>query len=175
MCSGSAPAEIVVKPTRSAIKTVATRRSSRETPRRWPHSWQNRAPAAVVAPQAGQVMGATLPVAPGPPGRRDRLRASPRARSRPPNLIQIGPRTAEEIEDKMLGKAPMDRTQPRGRVGTATDDLRAPAAGDLEVVLDALPQPAFVVSIDDDEVCRFVHANGRYRELFGIDPDGYLG
>ena len=62
MCSGSTPADIEVKPTRSAIRTVARRRSSSEAPMRWPHSWQNRAPAAVVAPQAGQVMQATLPV-----------------------------------------------------------------------------------------------------------------
>ena len=61
ICSGSAPADIAVKPTRSAISTVASRRSSSEAPRRWPHSWQNRAPAAVVAPQAGQVIRATLP------------------------------------------------------------------------------------------------------------------
>lgn len=38
-------------------------------------------------------------------------------------------------------------------------------------VLDALPQPAFVVSIDDDEVCRFVHTNARYRELLELSAD----
>ena len=49
------------------------------------------------------------------------------------------------------------------------------APGNVSSVLDALPQPAFVVSIDDDEVCRFVHANARYRALFDLDPDSDLG
>lgn len=43
------------------------------------------------------------------------------------------------------------------------------------MVLDALPQPAFIVGIGDDEVCRFVHANSRYRELFGLGLERDLG
>jgi diguanylate cyclase (GGDEF)-like protein len=80
----------------------------------------------------------------------------------------------------------MDRTQPRGRKSGATDvrtrrdrarsaATHTPAAGDVRVVLDALPQPAFVVAIGDDEVCRFVHANARYRGLFGLDIESDLG
>ena len=78
----------------------------------------------------------------------------------------------------------MERTQPRGRKGGAAQE-RAPrrsrgkgqkaapaVANDARTVLDALPQPAFVVSIDEDEVCQFVHANARYRELFDLDPEG---
>ena len=42
-------------------------------------------------------------------------------------------------------------------------------------MLDALPQPAFVVSIGADEVFRFVHANARYRALFGLDLQSDLG
>ena len=42
------------------------------------------------------------------------------------------------------------------------------------MVLDALPQPAFVVSIGQD-VCQFVHANARYRTLFDLDPESDLG
>ncbi|MDQ1448828.1 MAG: hypothetical protein QOC79_1799, partial [Actinomycetota bacterium] len=86
---------------------------------------------------------------------------------------------------------PMDRTQPRGRAKAATngrarsdrarsdevgaDAGAAPEAGDVRVVLDALPQPAFIVSIGDDEVFRFVHANARYRALFGLELDSHLG
>ncbi len=84
-CSGSAPAEIDVNPTRSAMSTVARRRSSTAAPRRWPHSWQNRAPAAVVAPQAGQVMAATLPAAPRGPART--VPAARTRRARPPAAI----------------------------------------------------------------------------------------
>jgi len=80
----------------------------------------------------------------------------------------------------------MDRTQPRGRANGATDGQArrdggrravgsAPATSDVAVVLDALPQPAFIVGIGDDEVCRFVHANGRYRDLFGLDLESHLG
>jgi len=80
----------------------------------------------------------------------------------------------------------MDRTQPRGRANGATDGRArrdagrraagsAPATSDVAVVLDALPQPAFIVGIGDDEVCRFVHANGRYRDLFGLDLESHLG
>ena len=78
----------------------------------------------------------------------------------------------------------MERTQPRGRKGGAAQE-RAPrrsrgkaqkgvseVATDARAVLDALPQPAFVVGIGDDEVCQFVHANARYRELFDLDPEG---
>ena len=72
----------------------------------------------------------------------------------------------------------MDRTQPRGRANGATDGQArldagrraagsAPATTDVGVVLDALPQPAFIVGIGDDEVCRFVHANARYRACSG--------
>jgi diguanylate cyclase (GGDEF)-like protein len=80
----------------------------------------------------------------------------------------------------------MDRTQPEGRANGATDVRtrrdrgrapagRAPAPSDVHVVLDALPQPAFVVGIGDDGVCRFVHANARYRTLFGLDIESDLG
>ena len=80
----------------------------------------------------------------------------------------------------------MDRTQPRGRASGATDGharrdaglppiVAAPAASDVGVVLDALPQPAFIVGIGDDEVCRFLHANARYRALFGLDLESHLG
>jgi diguanylate cyclase (GGDEF)-like protein len=80
----------------------------------------------------------------------------------------------------------MDRTQPRGRKNGATEvrtrrdrprttSGQAPAAGDVRIVLDALPQPAFIVAIGDDEVCRFVHANARYRGLFGLDLESDLG
>ena len=79
----------------------------------------------------------------------------------------------------------MDRTQPRGRASGATDGqarrdseplaVAIPAASDVGVVLDALPQPAFVVGICDDEVCRFVHANARYRALFGLGVESHLG
>jgi diguanylate cyclase (GGDEF)-like protein len=78
----------------------------------------------------------------------------------------------------------MERTQPRGRKGDAEKprasrrsrgrgkSSSSPVATDARAVLDALPQPAFVVGIGDDEVCQFVHANVRYRELFDLDPDG---
>jgi diguanylate cyclase (GGDEF)-like protein/PAS domain S-box-containing protein len=84
----------------------------------------------------------------------------------------------------------MDRTQPRERANgatdgrtrpdaqvetTAVDGVAAPAASDVRVVLDALPQPAFIVSIGADEVFRFVHANARYRALFGLDHESDLG
>jgi diguanylate cyclase (GGDEF)-like protein len=80
----------------------------------------------------------------------------------------------------------MDRTQPRGRASGATDGharrdaglppiVAAPATSDVGVVLDALPQPAFIVGIGDDEVCRFLHANARYRALFGLDLESHLG
>ena len=80
----------------------------------------------------------------------------------------------------------MDRTQPRGRASGATDGrarrdsvrplpVAAPAASDVGIVLDALPQPAFIVGIGADEVCRFVHANARYRALFGLDIEHHLG
>jgi len=85
----------------------------------------------------------------------------------------------------------MDRTQPRGRAKAATngrarsdrarsdevgaDSGAAPAASDVRVVIDALPQPAFIVGIGTDEVFRFVHANVRYRELFGLELDTHLG
>ncbi len=80
----------------------------------------------------------------------------------------------------------MDRTQGKERKGAtparaprrgrsaSADDSKKPAA-DVSVVLDALPQPAFVVAIGDDEVCRFVHANARYRALFDLDPESDLG
>ena len=81
----------------------------------------------------------------------------------------------------------MDRTPPKGRKNGAKQPRnqrraqsaltldRDPVASDVRVVLDALPQPAFVVGIGDDEVCRFVHANARYRTLFDLDPDSDLG
>jgi diguanylate cyclase (GGDEF)-like protein len=49
-----------------------------------------------------------------------------------------------------------------------------PATPDVRAVLDALPQPAFVVAIGDNEECEFVHANARYRVLFGLDRHGDL-
>jgi diguanylate cyclase (GGDEF)-like protein/PAS domain S-box-containing protein len=52
---------------------------------------------------------------------------------------------------------------------------RPPATADVRAVLDALPEPTFVVGIGDNEECEFVHANARYRELFGLDHDGDLG
>jgi diguanylate cyclase (GGDEF)-like protein len=81
----------------------------------------------------------------------------------------------------------MDRTPPKGRKNGAKQPRnqrraqsaltldRDPVASDVRVVLDALPQPAFVVGIGDDEVCRFVHANARYRTLFDLDPESDLG
>ena len=80
----------------------------------------------------------------------------------------------------------MDRTQPKGRASGATDVRtrrdrgptpggRVPAPSDVHVVLDALPEPAFVVGIGEDEVCRFVHANARYRALFGLHVESDLG
>ena len=57
---------------------------------------------------------------------------------------------------------------------SATGNSSAPARTDVRVVLDALPQPAFVVGIGDNEECEFVHANARYRELFGLDIDDEL-
>ena len=68
---------------------------------------------------------------------------------------------------------PTDTRSRRDRIRLMTG--RAPAPDDVEVVLDALPQPAFVVAIGDDEVCRFVHANARYRALFGLDLENGLG
>src|SRR3954451_10182489 len=174
MCSGSAPAAMVVKPTRSAIRTVATLRSSSETPRRWPHSWQKRAPAAVVAPQAGQV-----------------IRPRYRAGAAGPSAIRAAPRTAtrcvrhsglaqvcRQIEEISGEGTRMERTQSKGRKGSAPQERGAkrsrrgsgpPAASDITAVLDALPQPAFGVEIGDDEACQFVHANARYRTLFDLD------
>jgi diguanylate cyclase (GGDEF)-like protein len=57
---------------------------------------------------------------------------------------------------------------------SATGNSSPSARTDVRVVLDALPQPAFVVGIGDNEECEFVHANARYRELFGLDADGEL-
>ncbi len=65
------------------------------------------------------------------------------------------------------------RAQERSESGTESEP---PAlAANVRVVLDALPQPAFLVAIDDDEVCQFVHANARYRELFDLDLESDLG
>jgi diguanylate cyclase (GGDEF)-like protein/PAS domain S-box-containing protein len=77
----------------------------------------------------------------------------------------------------------MERTQPKGRKATATTERAAkrsrrgsaPAQSDVRTVLDALPQPAFVVEVGDDEACQFVHANARYRALFDLDPERDLG
>ncbi len=80
----------------------------------------------------------------------------------------------------------MDRTQPRERADGATrggtrpnggrpGGGQVPAASDVRIVLDALPQPAFIASIGADEVFRFVHANARYRALFGLDHQSELG
>jgi diguanylate cyclase (GGDEF)-like protein len=84
----------------------------------------------------------------------------------------------------------MDRTQGKGRKGATPSRAqrrtegrsesgpkreRLALADNVGVVLDALPQPAFVVAVDDDEVCQFVHANARYRELFDLDPESDLG
>ena len=55
-----------------------------------------------------------------------------------------------------------------------TGNSSTPAGTDVRVVLDALPQPAFVVGIGDNEECEFVHANARYRDLFGLEVDGDL-
>jgi diguanylate cyclase (GGDEF)-like protein len=70
----------------------------------------------------------------------------------------------------------MERTKPKGRNGDAAiarDHL--PVSADVRVVLDALPQPAFVVGIGDDEACQFVHANARYRRLFDLDLESDIG
>jgi diguanylate cyclase (GGDEF)-like protein len=84
----------------------------------------------------------------------------------------------------------MERTQGKGRKNATPSRAQRRAEGrsepgpkgepsalaaNVRVVLDALPQPAFVVAVDDDEVCQFVHANARYRELFALDPDSSLG
>ena len=84
----------------------------------------------------------------------------------------------------------MDRTQPGERADGATDGRtrpnwgrpdagqlpgQVPAASDVRVVLDALPQPAFIVSIGTDEVFRFVHTSAGYRALFGLDLQSDLG
>jgi diguanylate cyclase (GGDEF)-like protein len=84
----------------------------------------------------------------------------------------------------------MDRTQGKGRKNamqsraqkraqdhseSGLESHRPALTGPVRVVLDALPQPAFLVAIDDDEVCQFVHANARYRELFDLDPESDLG
>ena len=77
----------------------------------------------------------------------------------------------------------MERTQSKGRKGSATPERApkrsrrgtTPVAADVKAVLDALPQPAFVVEIGDDEACQFVHANARYRALFDLDPKHDLG
>ena len=77
----------------------------------------------------------------------------------------------------------MERTQPKGRKGNAGQE-RAPKRSRRgtppvttadRVVLDALPQPAFIVEVGNDEACQFVHANARYRALFDLDPDLDLG
>ena len=137
-CSGSAPAEIVVKPTRSAISTVTSRRSSSEAPRRWPHSWQNRAPAAVVAPQAGQVMGPRYRSGPTAPSA-FRRSAAPRAFG-----IQVGAGLPTIEEDSSGEGTRMERTQPKGRKDGATPrsaratrsrrrSTAAPVASDVQV------------------------------------------
>jgi len=84
----------------------------------------------------------------------------------------------------------MERTQGKGRKSATQSRARRRAqdrsesgpeserpelADSVRVVLDALPQPAFLVAIDDDEVCQFVHANARYRELFDLDLESDLG
>ena len=59
-------------------------------------------------------------------------------------------------------------------LGSVAHHPLPPATADVRAVLDALPQPAFVVGIGDNEECEFVHANARYRVLFGLDRDGDL-
>jgi hypothetical protein len=54
--SGSVVSEKPVKPTRSANRTVAIRRSSGRLTSAWPHEGQNRAPPGAAAPHDGQVM-----------------------------------------------------------------------------------------------------------------------
>ena len=132
-------------------------------------------------------MQATLPVACGPGRQNAGPRAVPGGLRVAKRAIQVGTFAAERSKGDTLGKAQMDRTQPRATTnGRPAIDARRTkrdrhssksgrAAGDVRVVLDALPQPAFIVGIGDDEVCRFVHANARYRELFGLDLEHDLG
>jgi diguanylate cyclase (GGDEF)-like protein len=68
----------------------------------------------------------------------------------------------------------MEEREGKGTGMEGTGNSSTTARTDVRVVLDALPQPAFVVGIGDNEECEFVHANARYRELFGLEIDGDL-
>jgi diguanylate cyclase (GGDEF)-like protein len=83
----------------------------------------------------------------------------------------------ERTQGKGRKSAMPSRSQRRaqGRSESGPENDRLALAANVSLVLDALPQPAFVVAIDDDEECQFVHANGRYRELFDLDPESDLG
>ncbi len=97
--------------------------------------------------------------------------------------IQVVRGPAETSRRKISGEGNrMEITPPNGRRNGATDeravrravvDDRPPIAPDVHVVLDALPEPAFIVAIGE-EVCQFVHANSRYRRLFDLDLEGDL-
>jgi diguanylate cyclase (GGDEF)-like protein len=83
----------------------------------------------------------------------------------------------ERTQGKSGSGATQSRAQRRAeaRRESGVESDRLALAANVALVLDALPQPAFVVAIDDDEVCQFVHANARYRELFDLDLDSDLG
>jgi diguanylate cyclase (GGDEF)-like protein len=83
----------------------------------------------------------------------------------------------ERTQGKGRRNATQSRAQRRGeeRSEPGPNGEASALAANVRVVLDALPQPAFVVAVDDDEVCQFVHANARYRELFALDPNRGLG
>ena len=170
-----------MKPTRSAISTVASRRSSSEAPRRWPHSWQNRAPAAVVAPQAGQVMRATLPVGSRAPGRASP--AWPEPVRGPVALGHSGRAWAcrTSMEEGSGGRQPHGAHAAEGTQDGAADATHAcrrspTATADVGVVLDALPAARVRRR---DRRRRGVPVRARQRAataaLFDLDPESDLG